>query len=56
MSIRHGVYIQEEATAVQVPKTGNSSVQVVVGTAPVNMAENPRLEKRSEASERKLKA
>ena len=28
MSIRHGVYIQEEATAVQVPKTGNSSVQV----------------------------
>ena len=41
MSIRHGVYIQEEATAVQVPKTGNSSVQVVVGTAPVNMAENP---------------
>ena len=29
MSIRHGVYIQEEATAVQVPKTGNSSVQVV---------------------------
>lgn len=22
MSIRHGVYIQEEATAVQVPKTG----------------------------------
>ena len=41
MSIRHGVYIQEEATAVQAPKTGNSSVQVVVGTAPVNMAENP---------------
>ena len=41
MSIKHGIYIQEEATAVQVPMSGNSSVQVVVGTAPVNMAENP---------------
>lgn len=41
MSIRHGVYIQEEATAVQTPKIGQSSVQVVVGTAPVNMAEHP---------------
>ena len=50
MSIRHGVYIQEEATAVQVPKTGNSSVQVDVGTAPVNMAENPS-RKRSNSCE-----
>lgn len=41
MSIRHGVYVQEEGTDTQVPKTGNSSVQVVVGTAPVNMAEDP---------------
>ena len=41
MSNQTWSYIQEEATAVQVPKTGNSSVQVVVGTAPVNMAENP---------------
>ena len=51
MSIRHGVYIQEEATAVQVPKTGNSSVQVVVGTAPVNMAENPSEAERSNSCE-----
>lgn len=41
MAIKHGIYIQEEATAVTVPKTGSSSVQVIVGTAPVNMAEDP---------------
>ena len=41
MSIKHGIYIQEEATDVQVAQTGSSSIQVVVGTAPVNMAENP---------------
>lgn len=42
MAIKHGVYIQEEATAVTVPKTGECSVQVVVGTAPINMAANPK--------------
>lgn len=41
MPIKHGVYVSEEATALTVPKTGESSVQVVVGTAPINMAENP---------------
>ncbi len=38
---KHGVFIQEEATALAVPITGNSSVQVVIGTAPINLAEDP---------------
>lgn len=39
--IRHGIYIREEATALTVPITGYSAVQVVVGTAPINMLEDP---------------
>lgn len=39
--MKHGIFIQEEATALTVPITGNSSVQVVIGAAPINMAENP---------------
>lgn len=38
---KHGVFIVEEATALTVPISGRSSVQVVIGTAPVNMAEDP---------------
>lgn len=38
---RHGVFIREEATALTVPITGYSAVQVVIGTAPVNMLDNP---------------
>lgn len=38
---KHGVFIVEEATALTVPISGKSSVQVVIGTAPVNMAEDP---------------
>lgn len=38
---KHGVFILEEATALTVPISGKSSVQVVIGTAPVNMAEDP---------------
>ena len=41
MSIRHGIYIQEEATALSAPVTGDCSVPVVVGTAPVNMLKDP---------------
>lgn len=41
MAIKHGVYIQEEATAITIPKAGESSVQVIVGTAPINMVSNP---------------
>ena len=38
---RHGVFIREEATALTVPITGYSAVQVVIGTAPINMLDNP---------------
>ncbi len=38
---KHGVFIQEEATALTVPITGSSSVIVAIGTAPVNMAADP---------------
>lgn len=38
---RHGIFIREESTALTVPITGYSAVQVVVGTAPVNMLADP---------------
>lgn len=38
--MKHGVYIYEQGTALTVPVVGNSSVQVVIGTAPVHMVEN----------------
>ncbi len=39
--INHGIKIREEATALTAPVTGDCSVPVVIGTAPVNMAANP---------------
>lgn len=41
MANKHGVFIQEEATAVTVPREASAGLQVVIGTAPVNMAEDP---------------
>ncbi len=41
MSVHHGISIIEEATALAVPITGYSAVQVVIGTAPVNMLDDP---------------
>lgn len=38
---KHGVFIYEEATALTTPITGSCSVQVVIGTAPVNMVKEP---------------
>lgn len=38
---RRGVFIREEATALTVPITGYSAVQVVVGTAPIHMLDDP---------------
>lgn len=38
---RRGVFIREEATVLTVPITGYSAVQVVVGTAPIHMLDNP---------------
>lgn len=41
MSSRHGIFITEDSTALTVPITGYSAVQVVIGTAPVNMLDDP---------------
>lgn len=38
---KHGVFVEEDGTALTVPVVGSASVQVVIGTAPINMAENP---------------
>lgn len=40
--INHGIYIQEEATPLTAPVTGDCSVPVVIGTAPVNMGADPK--------------
>lgn len=40
--INHGIYIQEEATSLTAPVTGDCSVPVVIGTAPVNMGADPK--------------
>ncbi len=37
----HGIKVLEEATALAVPLTAGSSVQVVVGTAPINILDDP---------------
>lgn len=41
MANRHGVFIQEEATPITVPKESSAGIQVIVGTAPVNLADDP---------------
>lgn len=37
----HGVRVLEEETALTVPVNGTAGLQVIFGTAPVNLAENP---------------
>lgn len=34
---KHGVYTSEQATSMTAPVTGTAGLQVVVGTAPVNI-------------------
>lgn len=41
MAKEHGIFIYEEATALTIPKESSAGLQVVIGTAPVNMAEDP---------------
>ena len=41
MTYQHGVYVTERETSLVAPLTGTAGLQVIVGTAPVNMAENP---------------
>lgn len=38
---KHGVYTSEQATSVTAPITGSAGLQVVIGTAPINMAADP---------------
>ena len=41
MAKRHGVFILEEPTALTVPKESSAGLQVIIGTAPVNLADDP---------------
>jgi len=41
MAFQHGVRIQEQATSLLAPILGTAGLQVVFGTAPVNLAEDP---------------
>ena len=41
MAYQHGVYVNERETSLVAPLTGTAGLQVIVGTAPVNMADEP---------------
>lgn len=41
MPYQHGVRVQERATSIVAPITGTAGLQVVFGTAPINMADDP---------------
>lgn len=41
MAYEHGIRIQEQATSLAAPITGTAGLQVVFGTAPVNLADDP---------------
>ena len=38
----HGVFVEEEGNALESPVTSTSGLQVIFGTAPVNLAKDPR--------------
>ena len=41
MAFQHGVRVQEQATSILAPILGTAGLQVVFGTAPVNLADDP---------------
>nr|DAX23673.1 MAG TPA: tail sheath tube [Caudoviricetes sp.] len=41
MAYNHGIRVNEQATSLVAPITGSAGLQVVVGTAPVNLAKDP---------------
>lgn len=43
MAFRHGVYTTEKATSMVAPVTADASLPIVIGTAPVNLTENPKV-------------
>ena len=40
-SYKHGVYVSEQATSLVAPVEGTAGLQVIFGTAPVHMLEDP---------------
>lgn len=41
MSYKHGIYITEQETSLVAPISGTAGLQVIIGTAPINLANNP---------------
>ena len=41
MAYKHGVRVQEQETSLIAPITGTAGLQVIIGTAPVNLAAEP---------------
>ena len=41
MAYQHGIRVKEAETSVTTPVEGTAGLQVVFGTAPVNLVENP---------------
>ena len=41
MTYYHGIRVEEQATSIIAPITSTAGLQVVVGTAPVNLAKDP---------------
>lgn len=41
MAYKHGVYTTEAATSLTVPVEGTAGLQVIIGTAPINLAADP---------------
>ena len=41
MAYNHGIRVNEQATSLVAPITGTAGLQVVIGTAPVNLAKDP---------------
>lgn len=40
MAYKHGVYVSEQSTGILAPLNGTAGLQVIIGTAPVNMADD----------------
>lgn len=41
MAYKHGVYVTEQATSLTAPVSGTAGLQVIFGTAPVNLVDDP---------------
>ena len=41
MAQKHGIFIYEEATAIAIPQVAHAGLEVIIGTAPINMVDDP---------------